>query len=177
MSNYGVAYIYFDYMEQDQQKLRLVLASLVKQLACQASSFSEERYNLRPIIMEYDPEPTPEILYTALLGISKLFNRVFLIFDGLDECNQKDQLNDLLPLFHRLAKDNISVFVTSRVHPGEIQRSLYNAAKIDLAISSDDMKAYIQEKIDENPRAKSLIGQTGCRDKVVNQLATCANGM
>lgn len=177
VSNYGVAYVYFDYMERDQQRSKHVLASLVKQLACQTPSFSVVSKKLQLKLKDDQEDPTFEKLYTTLLETSKLFNRVFLVFDGLDECDQMSQRTELLPLFHRLIKDNISVFITSRLHPGDIQRSLHSAAKIDLSAKNEDIKLLIQQKMTENPRAKHLGGEGQGREKIVTGLAACVNGV
>lgn len=171
MLNYGLAYVYFDYMEQAQQTPSLVLASLVKQLNCQLSYLPMEIELLRKIIT-----PSDEDLYSAFLATLKVFSRAFLVFDALDECSL-DQRKALLPLFHRLEKVGISVFVTSRPHPEDIQSSFQDVAKVKLSAKQEDIEIYIEQKIDEDPRAKRIVGQGKCKDMIISALQDCAKGM
>lgn len=118
-------------------------------------------------------------LYDALLAVSRLFSRVFFVFDALDECHPERQRKELLPLFHRMAKDSdqIHLFLTSRQYPEDIQDSFCDAAKIEISAKDEDVEMYILEKIDENPRARRLVKQGGCRDRIVTEIAECAKGM
>lgn len=141
----GVAYIYFDYREQDKQLPIHVLAVLVKQLAIQATQLG-----IPECLVELEAkkrQPTVEELYTTLLDVSRLFPRTFLIFDALDECDPERQRKELLPLFHRLGKDGLKVFLTSRPHPKDIQNSLQNASKIKLFAHEEDIRRYIEHEI------------------------------
>lgn len=177
MRDYAVAYVFFDYMERDQQQPKNVLYCLITQLACQTRSFSNLSRKLWSRLKDRQREPTLEKLSANIIEISKSFDRVFLVLDGLDECDQTKQRNDLLPIFHALAKGNISVFLTSQIQPGDIQRSLHMVPKIDLSAKDEDIRIYIEQTIDSSPRAKRLLEQGKCRDKFVAELTACAGGM
>lgn len=164
-------------MERDRQRAFDVLSSLVKQLASQIPHLPMEIEELYDRLQKQHRRPTSEELYTALLTASKAFGQVFFIFDALDECDPDDQRKDLLPFFHRLAKDGIKVFLTSRPHPEDIQVSLHDATKIELSAKETDIGIYIQRRIDENPRASRLVGQGNCKDMIVSTLVDCAKGM
>lgn len=178
-ANYGVAYIYFDYMDRDRQRPINILSSLVRQLIDQTSHIPTEVEQLYNTLTNTKGKrnPTFEEIYTALLVTSKKFGQVFLMFDALDECDPNNQRNELLPMFHRLKNNGISVFLTSRPHPEDIQSSLNNAAKIQLSAKEADIGAYVQQRIDESPRAKRLVGQGECKDTIVSTLVDCAKGM
>lgn len=174
---YGVAHVYFDYKEQERQKPVLVLSNLVKQLASQILHLPAE---IEDLYNELEPKrktPTLEQLYAILLVISKQFPQVFLVFDALDECHPENQRRTLLPLFQRMGKDGINVFLTSRPHPEDIRDSLRNVASMELLAQEEDIVNYIQDKIDENPRARSLVRQGNCKDRIISELVQCAKGM
>lgn len=118
-----------------------------------------------------------EELYTALVVTSKSFSRVLFVFDALDECEQKIQRKELLPLFHRMGKDGISLFLTSRQHPEDIQESFSGITKIELTAKEKDIQSYIQTRIEENPRTKRLVRQGGCEERIISELIDCAKGM
>lgn len=151
--NYGVAYIYFDYKERDRQRPAHVLASLVKQLARQIPTLPAEIASL------YSKGKPPSVreLCTTLVSTFKLFGRVFLVFDALDECDQRAQRNELLPLFHEMGKGGASLFLTSRQYPEDIQESFHAVARVKLLAHAEDIRSYIQRKITETPRAKRLV--------------------
>lgn len=73
----------------------------------------------------------------------------------------------------------MSLFLTSREHPEDIQQSFENTAKIMLWAKDEDIAYYIEQKIDENPRTKRLVasGQANCKDIIISGLRDCAKGM
>lgn len=116
-------------------------------------------------------------LCSALLSTLKAFDQVFLVFDALDECDEKKQRKYLLQFFHRMGNSGIHVFITSRHCPGDIQTSLCDSAKLELSAKEEDIRQYIEQKIDENPRAQRLINQGKCKDNIISELTSCANGV
>lgn len=171
--NYGVAYIYFDYTEQDQQTAVEVLASLVKQVTLRTPKIPSNIETL----YERRKKLTFDQLYAALLTSASYFTRLFFVFDALDECHQEKQREELLPMFHRLGDDGINVFLTSRLHPEDIQDSFRDCMKIELSAQDQDVQSYIEERISKNPRAKRLIQQGKLKDRVISGLTDSAQGM
>lgn len=176
-AHHGVAYIYFNYIEQDQQKPADVLASLVKQLTCQVRHLPPKIGGMYDELKRLQKRPSLEELYTMLQVVTKSFGRTFIVCDALDECNQETQRKKLLPLFHRMEKDGINLFITSREYPEDIQHSFQGSAKIKLWAKDEDIASYIGQKISEDPRAKRLVQQGNCKDMIISQLKECANGM
>lgn len=181
VKRYGVAYTYFDFTDQIRQKPISILANLLKQLA---SQIQEQPLELEKLYDKLKPEnetPMLKDLQSALLAISKAFSRVFLIFDALDECNEDTQRKTLLPLFLKLSQPDtgISTFLTSRPHPEDIRDSFQGTAQIELKARDEDMEIYIEEKIDENPRSRRIIGQKNSqsKNKIISDLTDCAKGM
>lgn len=176
-STHGIGHIYFDYKEQDNQKPAQVLASLIKQLLSQTLQLPAEVDNLYKKLKRHGKKPSIEELYTLLLVAARLFPRVFFVFDALDECHPENQRRVLLPLFQKMGNDGINLFLTSRPHPQDIQDSLKDTVKIELSAQEQDIVIYIQEKINENPRARGLVEQARCKDIIVSELVNCAKGM
>lgn len=178
-NNYGMAYVYFDYKEQDQQRPLRVLASLVKQLACRvpAPHLPTEIEALYDNLSKEKKNPTLEQLYTTLIATSRSFERVFFVFDALDECDEENQRMELLPLLHRMGNDNINVFLTSRKYPEDIQDSLGDGPRIELAAHEQDIRKYVEERINQYPRAKRLFRQGKCKETIISGLVDCAKGM
>lgn len=146
--NYAVAYIYFNYKEQEQQGPNLVIAILVKQLACQIRHLPKDMEDLYDKLKHRQKIPTFEDLYgiLRLLATTKSFVQTFIICDALDECGQEAQRKVLLPLFHRMGKDGMNLFLTSREYPEDIQYSLRDSAKIKLWAKDEDIAFYIEQR-------------------------------
>lgn len=176
-NDYGVAYIYFHYREREHQKPIHILASLVKQLATQIEALPVEIETLHDKLEGSRRKPKFEELYTALVATFKSFSRVFLVFDALDECHQSNQRRELLPFFHRMEKSGANIFITSRQYPEDIRESFRDVPKIEISARKEDIEAHIRYKIEENGRAKRLIQQAQCQDKIISEVIDCANGM
>jgi hypothetical protein len=176
-ANYGLAYVYFDYREQEQQGPYQILASLVKQLLFQLIPLPPPVDELYKRLEPHGKRPSLDELYSILQISFTEFDQVFLIFDALDECDQKRQRKALLPLFHRLAQSGTHIFVTSRQHPEDIRDSMSASASIELSPSIEDMRLFIEQRIEENVRARRLVKQGKCKDLIINELIQSAQGM
>lgn len=175
--NYGVSYIYFEYVERDQQRPIDILRSLVRQLARQMDHLPAALELLYDTHYPKQDNPSFEDVYSAFIEVSSRFRRTFLVFDALDECDQKYQRKGLLPLFHRLKEDGLSLFITSRPYPEDIQLSFENAVKLEILAQVEDIGVYIRQKIEDNPRARRLVRKEGCEEKIISELTDCAKGM
>ncbi|RPB12820.1 hypothetical protein P167DRAFT_145540 [Morchella conica CCBAS932] len=174
-ANYGVGYIYFNFQEQGQQTPIDTFSSLVKQLAFKAKVLPkaiEKAHNDNKRLML-------DKLYEILLEVTRSFAQTFIIVDALDECDQVLQRERLLPMFHRLGKAGINLFLTSREHPEDIQESFANITKLRLWAKDEDISSYIEQRIADNPRAERLInrGNSDLKEKIVSALQECAKGM
>lgn len=172
-TNCGVAYIYFNYQDHDQQEHLHILASLVEQLARQRPHLFA---TIRSQYGDYK-RPTLNELYSIILEATKSFHRVFFVLDALDECDQ-NQRKVLLPLFRRMEKDGISFFLTSRPQSEDIQDFLRDVVEIEISSKvGGDIKVFIQQMIDQDPRGKRLVEQSKQGNRIIARLTRCAKGM
>lgn len=176
--NYGVAHIYFDYKEREQQRPENVVSSLVKQFARRIPYLPAVLEEMHGKFKNHQLKgPTLEELYPVLITITSLFSRSYIIFDAFDECDEK-QRKGLLPLLLRMEKDGINLFLTSRPHPEDIQEYFANGSlKIEIYAHEEDIRRYVENRIEENSRAKRLIKQGKCQERIVTDLLDCAKGM
>ena len=173
-NGFGVGYIYFEYQEQNQQTSLAVVTSLVKQLLLQIprAEFPED------IRAKYEKNkslrPSMDDLTGMLLSMPKNFKRVFVICDALDEMERYNQRDHLLPLFHRLKDSGIALFLTTRPHPADIQKSFRDESTIELAPQVRDIEAYVRRRLSVHQvleQDPSLYGEA------VRQIADSATGM
>lgn len=175
-ANYGVTHIYFDYSHRENRQAVHVLACLIKQLAYRKPQLPKAIEDLYDDLTEKGSTPTLEQLYGTLLSVIELYDRTFCVFDALDECDPNSQRTEILSLVHRMRKDGISFFVTSREYP-DIQESFRDMPKIKLSANQDDIRKYILEKINGSTTTKRLVRDNQCQDQIVSVLTDCSKGM
>jgi hypothetical protein len=172
----GVAHIYFNYKEQGSQGLYNILGSLIKQLCQQLPRLAESPPHLENLIRN-GRTPSQEELFIALVETSKSFVQTFIVFDALDECDRRTQRQTLLPMIHRMGEEGFHVFLSSRRYADDIEDSFRNAPSIEIIAYEDDIKSYINAKIDADPPAKRRIQEGGLYDKVISHIIRAAGGM
>jgi hypothetical protein len=176
--NYAVAYFYFSVDRSNEQDLHHVLSSLVKQLTSQKIQLLESVERLYDDLEHGNRTPTTDQLESTILSIGKAKSpsRIFLIFDALDECKQGLRYQ-FLALFKRMTYQGINVFVTSRPNPQEINPPPHNAVTVTLSADRDDLRVYIQERIDMVPVTRGLLSESQRGEEVLSTITEYANGM
>jgi hypothetical protein len=173
----GMAYIYFDYKEEQNQNPSTVLASLIKQLVLQLSVLPPHLDALYNSSNDKGlSRPSCDSLYSALVDTSKSFQQVFLVFDALDECNpQERQREALLSLLTKLGGNGsrFKLFVTSRPDPADIQQAFGAIPRIDVSAHAEDIEGYIHERLGAYP---GVIGHER-EHEFVSCLVEAAGGM
>ena len=175
---FGVGHIYFEYQEQKQQTSPAVIASLVKQLVSQMlpANIPEE------IVKKYQKKkpqpPSLNDLTDMLLSMRRHFKAVFVVCDALDEMDQHEQRDHLLPLFRRLKDSGIALFLTTRPHPVDIRESFRDDSIIELAPKSCDIRRYVEQRLSVDLRYQRLLKSHGdLHERTVSQIVDSAAGM
>ncbi|RPB09127.1 hypothetical protein P167DRAFT_577605 [Morchella conica CCBAS932] len=175
ISNYGVAYIYFDHEEQSTHDTTSVLASIVRQLLSQLPVLPDRAGKLHETYnpLKYDS------LYNLFLSASSFFTNTFIICDALGERGKGDreQRKLLLTLLCRMAGAP-NVFLTSRENiSGDIQNTLDFATKIELRAREEDIKIYAEHRVSDSLLANRLYGKELYRERIVSDIGECAKGI
>lgn len=169
----GIAYIYFNFRRQDEQKIEDLLASLLKQLAEGQPSLPftvKELYN-RHITKR--TRPSLEEISASLHAVATLYSRVFIIIDALDECQVSEGCRQrfLEGLFSLQEKCRVNLFTTSRPILSienyiEEKRSL----KLEIRASEEDVRKYLNGHLFRLPGfvARSFKLQEEIKTDIVN---------
>lgn len=180
VENCGLAYIYFDYREQNIQTPIDVLSSLIKQLALHQDCVPGKLQKLYDELERREGKPSIQQLSDVIMSLLTSFNRVHLVFDAMDECNITHR-TVLLPLLHRMRDAGAYIFVTSRDYPQDIRVSFRSVPHIRLVPTDGDIKNYVLGKINNTVKIKSLIARQGphsdLQSDIVSELIASANGM
>ena len=172
----GVAFIYFNINERDEQSPENLLASLVKHLG------NGKGPSLSPLIAQlferhqrHQTRPSLNELSTLFRHISTTYSDIHIIIDALDECNSRSRRTLLREIFsaQELPGVNIRVLVTSRPN-GDIQQLFNGFPSLEIYARDDDVRIYVGERISE---LNSVIVNDDIRDNIMETVVSEARGM
>ena len=147
----GLAYIYFNYKDAEQQSVTNLVASLVHQLVPRNSNLANDLASLYEIHITKDTRPSRNDYIQLLKAAVAAFNKVFIIIDALDECveddgTRQDLVEELLKL-----QLHACLLVTSR-DLRSIQRQLRSATRVEVQASDGDIRKYLSERISNSEK-------------------------
>lgn len=144
--NIGIAYIYFDYKNQGKQVTEYCLRSILKQLLLFLDIMPAEVEKLYDNCSASSTSPDADTL-TSLLALSVLrLSRVFLVLDGLDECNQEGVLPRLIRQLRTL---DVKTICTSRPHLLNLPDQLGATSSLEISARSEDVEKYLTARLEE----------------------------
>ena len=115
--------------------------------------------------------PSAETLQNLFLSVTRNFERVFVIFDGLDECSEI-QLTEIIPRIRDLA-DGTRIFVTSRPHVRDAETLSSISTVCHIAADDSDIRKYLEARLATTKiRLKPIL-----KSNIVEMLAKGADGM
>ncbi|KAI9040290.1 uncharacterized protein KD926_008380 [Aspergillus affinis] len=143
---YGIAYMYLSYNQQDRLSGDAPVLSLLKQLISQAQS-KNEATNLFLKHTEKKTRPASEEIYKALSSTFAQFLRVFIVIDGLDECSTYEYRIKLLDvLFQLQTQHRASICVTSRFTES-LTEKFKDCINLKIRAQEADVAVYINTKL------------------------------
>jgi hypothetical protein len=140
----GIAYLYFNFRQQEQQRTQDLLMSLLKQLA-QGQSFLANRVkSLYDNYRDRNTLPSVNEISITLQSVATQYSRVFIIVDALDECQVSDSCQErfLSEIFNLQAKCQASLFATSRFVP-DIEEKFKESTRLEIKASNQDVQRYL----------------------------------
>ena len=171
----GIAYIFFNYKEQEQTFINLI-SSLLRQLMQQEGKIPEDIIGLhrshsnkgtRPSVAEYS-----KLLQSKVMALST----VFIIVDALDECDEgKTRVGFLAELRNLLP--HIRLLVTSRPLVS-IERSFEDDARLEIRAHDEDVKRYLRARIQKEPRLiQHVKADPTLEEQIITIITEKAQGM
>lgn len=174
-SAHGLAYYYFDFVDQHTQTPTNLVGSLLRQLASQATSFPEPLVHFHQRFKEDEAHGSTFELLLILKGVCKRFERCFIIIDALDEC-EKSYRAEALRILTDLRMAPVQMFVTTRPHPYDIKHHFKDIENIEVAASEADIRTYCLRKIDESDDTRELVDDE-LRAEITSKISRNAQGM
>ncbi|KAK8012874.1 hypothetical protein PG991_010249 [Apiospora marii] len=177
----ATAFFFCDYKSGDTHKVENILRALAYQLAIQKEEAYEkldQHFQLHNPSPGMPKTPTVQSLSDLLQDMIKLFDRVYLIVDGIDECGPlADAVLETLIAITETTR-NVSMALLSR-DEAHIRDWLEGAcASVEIAAHNEDVTEYVRAQLGERLRTRKLrIDDPGLKEEILVRLVEGAKGM
>lgn len=174
----GIAYIYFNFRRQGEQKLYDVLASLVKQLSQSQVSLPADVKELYHQHNTARTRPGIHEIIRAFQSVAALYSTIFVIVDALDECQVADgcRTNFLSRMFSLQATCGVQLFATSRFIPEITKRfNDHNSIQLDIRARNHDVERYLDSHMSQLPRC--VLRSSELQEEIKAEIIKAVDGM
>jgi hypothetical protein len=172
----GIAYVYCNFRQKNDQKTQDLLASLLKQLAQRRPFLPDSVKSLYETHRSTRTRPSLEEISGTLQSMTALYSKVFIIVDALDECQTSDGCRSrfLSEIFALQAKYGANIFATSRSIP-EITEQFEGSMSLEIRASEYDVRRYVDGHMTHLP---SFVRQNqDLQEKIKAEIVKTVDGM
>jgi len=107
----------------------------------------------------------------------RLFTKVFIVVDALDECSEEDGVRETFSKLLNESTPDLNLLITSR-HVAVIERTFEGATRIEICASDKDVRSYLSARITENSQLVRYIKiDPTLLSKILDTITSKANGM
>ena len=141
-----VAFLYFDYQDEDQQTPTAVLSSLLKQIVATMPDIPK---SISDVYEKHRKSGTPlalDELEAILLDVYNELHQTTILIDALDESRYRRTFLLLLGRLRQIS--NFRLFVTSRQSFQDITEAFNHYPQISISAHDFDLKCYMRQEID-----------------------------
>jgi hypothetical protein len=172
----GIAYLYCNFRQGDEQKAKDLLASLLKQLSQKRPSLPDSVKAVYDQHKDKRTRPSIDELSRAFRSVSAMYSRVFIVVDALDECQVSDGCRSrfLSEIFSLQVKCGVNVFATSRFIP-EITEKFTGSTSLEIRASDEDVRKYLEGHMSQLPSFVSR--NVDLQEEVVTKIVQAVDGM
>ncbi|KAL2880136.1 hypothetical protein SGCOL_004521 [Colletotrichum sp. CLE4] len=177
----AVAFFYCDYKNNDSQKLLNILSTIAVQLGQQnqqAFRILEEYHGGLRSANGLDAQPEPKELLDLITKVISVYEKVFIVVDGLDECggNVAEVAKAIKLLLDASSSASITVF--SRDEQEIRDEFADEFARIEIAAHTEDLDIYIRAEMAHRRQLRNLsIQNPQFAEEIRHQLVDGAQGM
>jgi len=172
----GIAYIYFNFRRQYEQKPEDLLSNLLKQLLRGQASMPESIKTLYERHSRKQTRPSLGEVATELHSVVANYLRTFIIIDALDECQVASGGREkfLTGISNLRGKTKANLFLTSR-HIPEIEEEFGGSVSLEIRASRNDVQRYLEGHMSQLPEFVSR--DVGLREEISTGIAQAIDGM
>jgi hypothetical protein len=154
----AVILMYCDYRDKEIQTIISIMGSLAQQLVSQACFIPEQVWEIHKELSKERKPIDLEASQTIIKLILERFDRVYVCFDALDEC-QPDVRRQLLDFLRTVSGTTLRLFVTGRPNvESELGNSLVEKpmSKIPIVANVEDIELYLAQRFSQDLRPEAM---------------------
>ncbi|KAF4982357.1 hypothetical protein FZEAL_2009 [Fusarium zealandicum] len=179
----GAAFFFCDYKSEDTWDTVNILGAIVSQLARQKDEAFEM---LRQYYDDLNPPaglpktPDAEGLRTKITEMSELFTQAIIVVDGLDECGDTKNVNEVVDSLLQVAdySENVTMALLSRDHYNIREFLAQEFEVIPIAAHTEDIQRYVSAELQKRIETQHLqLSDVSMRDEITETLVNRAEGM
>ncbi|KAJ7112585.1 ankyrin repeat-containing domain protein [Mycena epipterygia] len=170
----AVAYFYFDFRNEQNQLVEVMLRSIILQLSAQSPNtyaVLDQQYKLS----KGQTLPTYQDLLDILDKLLLELGSTYIVLDALDECKEHNLLVQLISQLRAWSKTPLHLLFTSQT------RELFTASfegvehvPLELETTQEDIAAFVTSELDSNPNLKHWARHTA---EITRKVVEKSNGM
>lgn len=179
----AVAYFFCTHRDKRTQKSSNILSSLCAQLALQDEAgyaFLESYHDELRSNLHLQGEPEPARLIGVLQQMCSSYNQIYLVVDGLDECEDQVETNlkDLVSLAVREDQEKISLALLSRDELHIRHQVEADFRCTELEAHTEDIQLFVASELEQRINSRKLrLRDMTLKDKIMAKLVDGAKGM
>ncbi|TVY33521.1 Ankyrin [Lachnellula occidentalis] len=170
----GIAYVYFNFRRQEEQKLEIVLAGMLKQLLQKRHSLPESIKALYGRHKHDQTRLSRDETRKELQSVISLSSKVFIVADALDECQNEHRPKVMSEVFDLKVDTGLSLFATSRFIPEIISRFEHSHI-LEIRASDHDVQKYLDGHMSRLPACVRQNHEV--QEAIVAKIVTAVKGM
>ncbi|KAK1701441.1 hypothetical protein BDP55DRAFT_517253, partial [Colletotrichum godetiae] len=172
----GIAYIYCNFKEAEHQTCHDLLSSLTKQLAQSRSPFPQSLEALYNTHQRHKTLRSNQETIDLLQTIASCYERVFIVIDALDECDENARQAFLPEIFRLQQRFQVNIFATTRNIPEIIQAVEFEkSVPIEIRATEGDVLRYVSGRM---TRMQSFVrSNLDIQQEIRDSIAKKVNGM
>ena len=175
-------YFFFDFADKRKQSLDGLLQSLATQIYNKCGASRETLDTLFRECNRGNSDPSAEGLSQALDTIFKMFGRVSIILDALDECKNRSKVLQWLETVSDREDSNVSLLFTSRKEYDlevRLQRWFHKPYEFTLRqdLVNPDICVYIQDILHTSTAFERWLSQPAVLNDIEFEMTSRAKGM
>lgn len=172
----GVAFLYCNFRQQQEQQPIHLFLSLLRQLAQRQPFLPQAIVKLHQEHQKDRTRPSLDKVSTVLQSVLLECSKAFIIIDALDECSATSTSRVLEELFNLQAKTETYLFATSRPIPDIVSRfKRQGCGTLEIYGSAEDLGTYIDGHVHQLPTFVNKT--TAMSEKIKTAIINAANGM
>lgn len=143
----GLAYIFYDSNRKKDQKAEDILASVLKQLSQCQSSLPKKVEKLYQEHKDRRTQPSINELFAGLKSVTKLYTKVFVVIDALDECEKSDGCRNVVlsQMFKLQQIRPVKILATARPIPEIIEK--FRGDRLEVRAHQSDVRKFLKGSI------------------------------